>query len=263
MCEHGSLDLTRLRATQFNRRGFLRATAASTLTLALGAGAAHAAETHIKSTHGSGFCNLNYFLANALQTAKDDGVMLDFIITPTFAEQVTFLGSGQVDAGLIPYTSFVALYRCGRAGEDHCRRRHPGLCPGRPARPRQSRKTEGQDPRHVPDGYARSAAVRLDEKERRCLQGHQRALYGQHAGGGRGVQGRRARPDLHDRTVWHRAAQRREGQRHAVRRHRYLRSWLYRLRAGGAHRIDQAEPDRAQVPHQGDDERAVHGGDEA
>jgi len=113
MCEHVSLDLTRLRATQLNRRGFLRATAASTLTLALGAGAAHAAETHIKSTHGSGFCNLNYFLANALQTAKDDGVMLDFIITPTFAEQVTFLGTGQVDAGLIPYTSFVALYDAG------------------------------------------------------------------------------------------------------------------------------------------------------
>jgi NitT/TauT family transport system substrate-binding protein len=113
MCEHGSIDLTRLRATQFNRRGFLRATAASTLTLALGAGAARAAETHIKSTHGSGFCNLNYFLANALQTAKDDGVMLDFIITPTFAEQVTFLGTGQVDAGLIPYTSFVALYDAG------------------------------------------------------------------------------------------------------------------------------------------------------
>ena len=113
MCEHGSIDLTRLRATQFNRRGILRATAASTLTLALGAGGAHAAETHIKSTHGSGFCNLNYFLANALQTAKDDGVLLDFIITPTFAEQVTFLGTGQVDAGLIPYTSFVALYDAG------------------------------------------------------------------------------------------------------------------------------------------------------
>ncbi len=28
--------------------------------------------------------------------------MLDFVITPTFAEQVTFLGAGQVDAGLIP-----------------------------------------------------------------------------------------------------------------------------------------------------------------
>jgi NitT/TauT family transport system substrate-binding protein len=117
MCEHsGTINLSQLRAMQFGRRGFLRATAASTLTLAVGPGmmgSAHAAETHIKSTHGSGFCNLNYFLANALQTAKDDGVMLDFIITPGFAEQVTFLGAGQVDAGLIPYTSFVALFDAG------------------------------------------------------------------------------------------------------------------------------------------------------
>jgi NitT/TauT family transport system substrate-binding protein len=113
MCEHGTIDLSQLRAARFDRRSFLRATAASTLTLALGTGAAHAAETHVKSTHGSGFCNLNYFLANALQSAKDDGVMLDFVITPSFAEQVTFLGAGQVDAGLIPYTSFVALYDAG------------------------------------------------------------------------------------------------------------------------------------------------------
>jgi NitT/TauT family transport system substrate-binding protein len=111
MCEHGTIEFNRLRATLLNRRSVLRATAAG--TLALGAGAAHADETHIRSTHGSGFCNLNYFLSNALQTAKDDGVMLDFVITPTFAEQVTFLGTGQVDAGLIPYTSFVALFDAG------------------------------------------------------------------------------------------------------------------------------------------------------
>ena len=49
MCEHGTIDLTRLRAAQFNRRGFLRATAASTLTLALGAGAAHAAPRRTSS----------------------------------------------------------------------------------------------------------------------------------------------------------------------------------------------------------------------
>ena len=39
MCEHGTIDLSHLRAARFDRRGFLRATAASTLTLALGAGA--------------------------------------------------------------------------------------------------------------------------------------------------------------------------------------------------------------------------------
>ena len=48
MCEHGTIDLAGLRAARFDRRFFLRATAASSLTLALGAGAAHAAETHIR-----------------------------------------------------------------------------------------------------------------------------------------------------------------------------------------------------------------------
>lgn len=123
MCERfGTASLTALRAMDFTRsgnlgrRGFLRATAASTLALAVGpglGGAAHAAESHIKSIHGSGFCNLNYFLSNALQTAKDDGLMLDFVMTPTTAEMVTFLGTGQVDAGLMPYTSFIALYDAG------------------------------------------------------------------------------------------------------------------------------------------------------
>ena len=70
-------------------------------------------ESHIKSTYGNGFCNLNFYLANALQTAKDDGLILDFVPSPTFAEQVTFLGAGQVDAGLMPYTSFIALYDAG------------------------------------------------------------------------------------------------------------------------------------------------------
>ncbi len=74
---------------------------------------ARAAESHVTSTFGNGFCNLNYYLTNALQTAQRDGLILDFVPTPTFAEQVTFLGAGQVDAGLMPYTSFVALYDAG------------------------------------------------------------------------------------------------------------------------------------------------------
>jgi NitT/TauT family transport system substrate-binding protein len=77
MCEHfESASLLSLGSRNFGRRGVLRATAASTLALAAGpgfSGAAHAAESHIKSIHGSGFCNLNYFLANALQTARMTG----------------------------------------------------------------------------------------------------------------------------------------------------------------------------------------------
>ena len=67
----------------------------------------------IKSTHGSGFCNLNLFLAHSRQYSKAAGTELIFINTPTSAEMVTFLGMGQVDIGLMPYTSFMALYDKG------------------------------------------------------------------------------------------------------------------------------------------------------
>jgi NitT/TauT family transport system substrate-binding protein len=98
-----------------SRRKFLKgATAAMTITMGMGGmmGTAHAA-SGIKGTHGSGFCNLNIFLAHSRQYAKTAGVELEFINTPTFAEQVTFLGMGQVDIGLMPYTSFMALYDAG------------------------------------------------------------------------------------------------------------------------------------------------------
>jgi len=104
------------RATEsgrITRRNMLRGSAAGAITLMACGRGAHAAETHIHSTFGSGFCNLNFYLTNAMQTAKDDGLILDFVPTPTFAEQVTFLGAGQVDAGLMPYTSFIALYDAG------------------------------------------------------------------------------------------------------------------------------------------------------
>jgi NitT/TauT family transport system substrate-binding protein len=117
MCDRSSpLPYSSLRAMDFSRRGFLRAAGTGALTVAISGalhGHAYAAETHIKSVHGSGFCNLNYFLTEAKQLAKDDGVILDFVLTPTTAEMVTFLGAGQVDAALIPYTSFIALYDKG------------------------------------------------------------------------------------------------------------------------------------------------------
>src|SRR6267154_5964438 len=117
MCDRlGCMHLPDFKSMDFNRRNFLKATAATTLTMAVGpglmGGAAQAASS-IKSTHGSGFCNLNIFLSHALQTAKDDGLELVFVNTPTFAEQVTFLGMGQVDVGLMPYTSFIALFDAG------------------------------------------------------------------------------------------------------------------------------------------------------
>jgi NitT/TauT family transport system substrate-binding protein len=117
MCDRlGCMHLPNFKSMDFSRRNFLKATAVTTLTMAVGpgftGGPAHAAST-IKSTHGSGFCNLNIFLSHALQTAKEDGLELAFVNTPTFAEQVTFLGIGQVDVGLMPYTSFIALFDAG------------------------------------------------------------------------------------------------------------------------------------------------------
>ena len=117
MCDRSApFPLSALSEMDFSRRGFLRAAGAGALTVAISGGLhghAQAAEAHIKSVHGSGFCNLNYFLTEAQQMAKDDGVILDFVLTPTSAELVTFLGAGQVDAGLMPYTSFLALYDKG------------------------------------------------------------------------------------------------------------------------------------------------------
>jgi NitT/TauT family transport system substrate-binding protein len=117
MCDrYDCMTLPNLRKLDFSRRRFLKATGLTTLTMAAGPGFlghAHAGGTMIKGTHGTGFCNLNFFLAHALQAAKDDGVIIDFVNTPTFAEQVTFLGIGQVDVSLIPYTSFVALWDAG------------------------------------------------------------------------------------------------------------------------------------------------------
>ena len=117
MCDRiGCTHLPDLESMDFSRRSFLKSSGATVLTLGVGsslfAGAAQAAG-ELKSTHGTGFCNLNIFLAHAMQFSKEDGVELKFVNTPTFAEQVTFLGIGQVDLGLMPYTSFIALFNAG------------------------------------------------------------------------------------------------------------------------------------------------------
>src|SRR3984893_16729919 len=117
MCDrYGCATLPNLKTLDFSRRNFLKATGTTALTMAIGPGLARsalAADSTLKSTHGNGFCNLNLFLSHALQTAKEDGLTIDFVNTPTFAEQVTFLGIGQVDVALVPYTSFIALWDAG------------------------------------------------------------------------------------------------------------------------------------------------------
>ncbi|MGL4288477.1 MAG: ABC transporter substrate-binding protein [Phreatobacter sp.] len=114
MCDrHGCMHLPNFRGMDFSRRSFVRTAGAAAITMAIGPGSAFAQADAVKSTHGTGFCNLNIFLAHAMQFSKQDGTELQFINTPTFAEQVTFLGMGQVDVGLMPYTSFMALFDAG------------------------------------------------------------------------------------------------------------------------------------------------------
>jgi NitT/TauT family transport system substrate-binding protein len=106
-----------VREAILDRRSFLRATSAATLTLAVAPGVfggiARAGGKEITTTHGAGMCNLNLFLANVLNTVHDQGVDLKLITTPTFADEVTMIASGQIDAGVMPYTSFLALHDAG------------------------------------------------------------------------------------------------------------------------------------------------------
>ena len=126
--------LTPSPAREFSRRGFLRTSSAAGVGIALPLGFAASlmpglarAETVIKATHGSGLCNLAFFLAKKRELTKADGVTLDFVITPTNADIATLFGAGQVDMSVIPYSNFLTLYDAGApvkivagAGVDGC-----------------------------------------------------------------------------------------------------------------------------------------------
>jgi NitT/TauT family transport system substrate-binding protein len=119
MCDrHGNHGLNYPAAPGLSRRSFLKSGALGTLTLAISGGAmglpgAARAATSVKGTHGNGFCNVSFFITHARQLAKEDGLTLEFVNTPSFADQVTFLGTGQVDVSVLPYTNFMALYDAG------------------------------------------------------------------------------------------------------------------------------------------------------
>src|SRR6202046_4482912 len=119
MCDrHGNLGLRNPTTAALDRRSFLKASALGTITMAVGGGmmgrpgSSRAAAT-VKGTHGNGFCNVAFFITHARQLAKHDGLTLEFVNTPSFADQVTFLGAGQVDVSVLPYTNFMALYDAG------------------------------------------------------------------------------------------------------------------------------------------------------
>lgn len=126
--------LTPSKAREVSRRAFLKSSSAASVSMALPLGFAASwmpglarAETVIKATHGSGLCNLAFFLAKKRELTKADGVTLDFVITPTNADIATLFGAGQVDMSVIPYSNFLTLYDAGApvkivagAGVDGC-----------------------------------------------------------------------------------------------------------------------------------------------
>jgi NitT/TauT family transport system substrate-binding protein len=118
MCERNGSSYREV--LELSRRGFLKTAGAASTRLAMPAGLATAlfsgtaqAATSIKATHGSGLCNLGFFLAKKRELTKADGVELDFVITPTNADIVTLFGSGQVEMSVIPYSNFLTLYDAG------------------------------------------------------------------------------------------------------------------------------------------------------
>ena len=106
----------------FSRRSFLKSSvagAAATIALPaslaglLAPSAARAANTTIKATHGSGFCNMGIFLAKERELTKADGVELEFVVTPSNTEITTMFGAWLVDMSMIPYSNFLTLYDAG------------------------------------------------------------------------------------------------------------------------------------------------------
>jgi len=104
---------------KFSRRSLLKTgmagAAAISVPASLGAllSPARAAETTIRATHGTGFCNLGIFLSEARGMTLEDGVELEFVVTPSNAEITTMFGAGLVDMSMIPYSNFMTLYDAG------------------------------------------------------------------------------------------------------------------------------------------------------
>lgn len=165
MCQYCDCAFPDIRRLRLDRRSLPRNAAVAAIAVGLPMAAVRgtrAAEAvTFKGTHGTGFCNGAFFVAHAMQFAKQDGMTLEFINTPTFAEQVTFFGSGQGDVSVLPCTKLSCSLRRRCAGEDRRRWQHPGLHGDRAARTRHACKAEGQDARRIPTRYAGGAAVRM------------------------------------------------------------------------------------------------------
>ena len=94
---------------------------------------------------------------------------LDFVNTPSFADQVNFLGTGQVDLSMLPYTSFMALYDAGAPVKIVAGGGVQGFYIIAQPVLNTPAKLRDETLRTIQKQHARSAALRLDEEERRRL----------------------------------------------------------------------------------------------
>jgi NitT/TauT family transport system substrate-binding protein len=193
-----------------SRRELIRRSAAAAVMVGLSGGAfgaaiAGAAGTSVRAPYGSGFCSLALFLAHARQLAAEDGVVLELVATPTFADHVTLIGAGAVDVSVTPYTSVIALHEAGAAvkivaggGIEGCGIiSQPGLDAPEKLRGMTLGTFQMDSLEVMAYDWLRAHGIGFDEITVRYMGGT--------AEGGRGVQGRSPRLDLHDRTLRDRA----------------------------------------------------------
>lgn len=116
MCDrHGNFH------QKFSRRSVLKMGAIGAATVSLPAsmagmlapGTAMAASNAVKATHGTGFCNMSFFLTKERHLAENPDVEIDFVVTPSNQDIATLFGAGVVDMSLIPYSNFMTLYDAG------------------------------------------------------------------------------------------------------------------------------------------------------
>jgi NitT/TauT family transport system substrate-binding protein len=64
----------------------------------------------IKFTHGGGLCNMPLFYGAEKKLFEKYGIRSDVVLAPVAGDQMTQLVTGQVDAGVVPFTNAIAGY---------------------------------------------------------------------------------------------------------------------------------------------------------
>ena len=229
-----------------SRRRFLKGAAAvSTISMGMGsAGTAHAGAP-VKSTHGTGFCNLNIFLAHSLQIREGRRARA------RVHQHADLRRAGDLPRHGPGRCRPDALHQLHRAATTRARRSRSSpaaasrAAPSSPGpastRPRSSRARRSAPSRSIrwrcmPYDYLKKHGVTFKDVKVRYMGNTPEAVEAFKAGA--------HRLDLHHRALCLGAGERRQGRGHAVGRHRHLRQGLHRLRAGRARQPDQGQSRR-------------------